>query len=228
MPELERFEDRVDAGRRLARKLTEYAGRGDVLVLGLPRGGVPVAYEVAVALQAELDVFLVRKLGVPGHEELAMGAITLGGMQVLNDEVLYGFAIPPSAIEAVAELERKELERRAKLYRGDRKLPEISGRPVIVVDDGIATGATGRVALEALRLSNPSELILAVPVAARSSVESLRPFADRIICEHQPEEFLAVSVWYRDFRQVRDRDVRDLLRKAQKTPPVEHASPAGA
>jgi predicted phosphoribosyltransferase len=210
------FRDRRDAGRRLAAKLTAYTDRPDVLVLALPRGGVPVAYEVAQALRAPLDVFLVRKLGVPGHEELAMGAIATGGVLVLNDEVVQGLRIPPHVIEAVAAREQQELARRERLYRSDRPPPEVSGRTVILIDDGLATGATMRAAAAALRQQQPARLVIAVPIAAPSTCEELRDEADEIICAVTPEPFYAVGLWYEDFSPTTDEEVRDLLRRAAR------------
>lgn len=208
------FEDRRDAGRRLADRLTAYAHRPDVLVLGLPRGGVPVAYEVAQALGAPLDVFIVRKLGVPGREELAMGAIATGGVRVLNREVVEELSIPPEVIERVAEAEGQELERRERLYRDDRPPPLAQGRVVIVVDDGLATGATMRAAVAALRQSRPARLVVAVPTAARSTFEDLGREVDEIVAVILPDAFHAVGLWYHDFRPTTDDEVRSLLASA--------------
>ncbi len=205
------FQDRRDAGRQLAAKLASYAGDPSVLVLGLPRGGVPVAYEVARALHAPLDVFVVRKLGVPGHRELAMGAITSGGVRVLNLDVIDGLSIPPAAVEAVATRELAELERQQRAYRGDAPpLPDLGGRTVIVVDDGLATGSTMRAAVQSLRQSGPKRIIIAIPVAARETAHSLREEAD-VVCLSMPAEFHAVSNWYEDFSQTSDEEVRSLL-----------------
>jgi putative phosphoribosyl transferase len=214
------FHDRRDAGRRLAAKLTAYADRPDVLVLALPRGGVPVAFEVAQVLHAPLDVFLVRKLGVPGHEELAMGAIATGGVLVLNEEVVQGLRIPSHVIDAAVARELQELARRERLYRDDRPPPEVRGHTVILIDDGLATGATMRAAAAALRQQQPARLIIAVPVAAPSTCEELRDAADEIICAITPEPFYAVGLWYEDFSPTTDEEVRDLLRRAarQETP----------
>ena len=208
------FRDRTDAGRALAAKLTAYANRPDVLVLALPRGGVPVAYEVAQALQAPLDVFLVRKLGVPRHEELAMGAIATGGVRVLNESVVRHLRIPDEVIDAVAAKEQQELERREQEYRGNRPAPEIRGRTVILVDDGLATGSTMRAAAAALREQQPSQVIIAVPVAAAETCEEFRAEVDEIVCAVTPEPFYAVGLWYEDFSQTTDDEVRDLLKRA--------------
>ncbi|HEX6512686.1 MAG TPA: phosphoribosyltransferase, partial [Chloroflexota bacterium] len=187
--ELPRFRDRADAGRRLADQLTGYADRPDVLVLGLPRGGVPVAFEVASRLHAPLDVFVVRKLGVPGYEELAMGAIASGGMRVLNTDVVRGSGVPGQAIEAVTAVQQRELERREQLYRGSRPLPEVTGHTVILVDDGLATGATMRAAVQALRQRQPASLVVAVPVAAPRTCDALRSEADHVVCAETPPLF---------------------------------------
>jgi len=208
------FENRREAGRQLARQLLAYRGRADVLVLGLPRGGVPVAAEVALGLGAPLDVLVVRKLGVPGHEELAMGAVASGGARVLNDAVVRDLRIAPATIERVAERERAELQRRERAFRGDRPPPEVAGRTVIVVDDGIATGATMRSAVAALRTSGPERVVVATPVAAPEAVALLRGEAHEVVCLHTPESFLAVGRWYRDFPQTSEDEVRSLLQAA--------------
>jgi predicted phosphoribosyltransferase len=205
------FQDRAEAGSMLAKKLSAYTRRPDVMVLALPRGGVPVAYEVAKELEAPLDVFVVRKLGVPGHEELAMGAIASGGVCVLNDDVVRELAIPSEAIEAVASRELRELERREKTYRGDRPTPGVRGRKVILVDDGLATGSTMRAAVAALRRLRPASIIVAVPTAAPSTCEEMRQEADDCVCVITPEPFYAVGIWYDDFRQTSDEEVRELL-----------------
>jgi len=211
---LKRFENRAEAGRRLADKLVEYAGRPDVLVLALPRGGVPVAFEVAQALQAPLDVFLVRKLGVPGHEELAMGAIASGGVLCLNENVIQALKPPLRVVQAVSARELEELERRERAYRGDRPALEVRGRTVILVDDGLATGSTMRAAVAAVRRLEPARLIVAVPTAAPSTCAELGPEADECICCITPDPFYAVGVWYEDFSQTTDQEVRDLLDRA--------------
>jgi len=219
------FRDRTEAGQYLAEKLTPYADRPDVLVLALPRGGVPVAYEVARALRAPLDVFLVRKLGVPGYEELAMGAIASGGVSVLNEQVVDGLGIPEDVIRAVAAEEGRELERRERAYRGDRPAPEVRDHTVILVDDGLATGASMRAAVAALRRLGPARLIVAVPVGARETCSELGREADEVICARTPEPFRAVGLWYADFSQTTDEEVRDLLERAARNDEAErHAA----
>lgn len=208
------YRDRVDAGQRLAEALTSYADVPDVLVLGLPRGGVPVAFEVARTLGADFDVFVVRKLGVPGQEELAMGAIASGGIQVLNDDVVDMLRLPQEVIDRVAEKERAELERREVLYRGDRPPLNATGRTIILVDDGLATGSTMRAAVASIRAQSPSRLIVAVPVAAAETCEMLRSEVDEIVCLATPEPFQAVGLWYGDFSQTTDAEVRDLLERS--------------
>src|SRR4051794_40685913 len=204
-----RFQDRTHAGRRLAAELAPYAGRPNLLVLALPRGGVPVGFEVAQALGAPLDVFLVRKLGLPGHEELAMGAIASGGIRVLNPDVVRMLRVPEHVIDAVAEKEQRELERRERAYRGDRPEPEIRGRTVILVDDGLATGSTMRAAVQALRSEHPERLVVAVPVAAPETCDAFRDEVDDIVCAVTPEPFYAVGLWYRDFSQTTDEEVHE-------------------
>jgi len=216
-----RFRDRRDAGRLLAAKLGAYAGRPDVLVLALPRGGVPVAYEVARALSAPLDVFLVRKLGVPGHEELAMGAVATGMVRVLNDQIVRGLRIPNEVIDAVAAREQEELARRERLYRGNRPPPDVRGRTVILVDDGLATGATMLAAVKALRQQQPSRIVVAVPIAAPETCEQLGAEVDDIICAVTPEPFYAVGLWYEDFSQTTDDEVRDLLARSAEQAAVQ-------
>jgi predicted phosphoribosyltransferase len=207
----ERFADRHDAGRRLAEDLTRYANRDDVVVLGLPRGGVPVAYEVAHALNAPLDVFLVRKLGVPGHEELAMGAIASGGVMVLNEDVLAATRIPPEAVQAVAARELERLRDQERAYRSDRPPLEVQGRTGILVDDGLATGASMRAAAEALRDRGAGSIIVAVPTAPIETCEALRAEVDEVVCARTPDPFMAVGLWYRDFSPVSDAEVAELL-----------------
>jgi predicted phosphoribosyltransferase len=209
------FRDRTEAGQLLAEQLTAYAGRPDVLVLALPRGGVPVASEVARALGAPLDVFVVRKLGVPGHEELAMGAIASGGVCLLNDDVVQALHIPRQVIKAVAARELRELERRERAYRGDRPAPEVRGRTVILVDDGLATGSTMRAAVAALRRLGPARIVVAVPTAAPATCEEFRHEADECVCDITPDPFYAVGLWYEDFSQTTDDEVRELLERAE-------------
>jgi putative phosphoribosyl transferase len=207
------FQNRVEAGQRLARELQEYANRSDVLVLALPRGGVPVGYEVAKALHAPLDVLIVRKLGVPGQEELAMGAIASGGVRVMNEEVFRFLPLSESDLEAVVSREQKELERREKRYRGNRPAPAIGGKTVILVDDGIATGTSMRSAIEVLKKQHPAKIVIAVPVAAAAACEEFNRPADQevCVCLRTPEPFFAVGLWYRDFAQTTDAEVRELL-----------------
>jgi erythromycin esterase-like protein/predicted phosphoribosyltransferase len=208
------FPDRREAGRLLAQKLAPYANRPDVLVLALPRGGVPVAYEVARALGAPLDVFVVRKLGVPGYEELAMGAVATGGVRVLNDQLVERLGIPEQLIDAVAARELQELARRERLYRGSRPPPDVRGRTVILVDDGLATGATMYAAIEALRKQNPSSIVVAVPTASPDTCEEMKKKADDVICAVTPEPFHAVGRWYQVFSQTTDEEVAELLAQA--------------
>lgn len=212
------FNDRVDAGRKLAKDLLKYANRSDVLILALPRGGVPVAFEVAKELNVKMDVFIVRKLGVPGNEELAMGAIASDNIRVLNEDVVMSFQIPERVIDMVAENERKELERRERAYRGDRPKPEIEGSTVILIDDGLATGATMRAAAAALKTKNPAKIVIAVPTAAPDICEIFRKEMDEIICLATPEPFYGVGAWYEDFSQTTDKEVCELLDKARKFP----------
>jgi predicted phosphoribosyltransferase len=209
-----RFRDRHEAGRLLAERLDAYAGRADVLVLALPRGGVPVGYEVARALEAPLDVFLVRKLGVPGHEELAMGAVSTGGVRVLNEDIVSALRIPDGAIEETTAREREELARRERLYRGDRPARDVRGRTVILVDDGLATGATMHAAIAALRRREPARIVVAVPTASADTCHALRAEVDDVVCAITPEPFHAVGLWYDDFSPTTDDEVRDLLARA--------------
>lgn len=207
------FRDRSEAGRALARELGAYRNRPDAIVLALPRGGVPVAYEVASSLNLPLDVFLVRKLGVPGHEELAMGAIATGGIRILNEDVVRHLNIPSHLIEMAAAREQEELERRDGLYRGNRPAPGVRNRVVILVDDGLATGATMRVAVAALRRQQPARIVVAVPVASSETCEELRTVADEVMCATTPEPFYAVGQGYASFEQTTDEEVRELLQR---------------
>lgn len=208
------FRNRTHAGQLLAESLTKYADRDDVIVLGLPRGGVPVAYEVAKSLHVPLDVLVVRKLGVPGYEELAMGAIASGGVQVVHHDVMRAMGIPRAELEAEAAVQLKELHRRELAYRGHTGTPEIEGRIVILVDDGIATGYTLRAAVQALRQQRPKQLIIAVPTAAPDSCAELRPMVDELIALMTPAAFRGVGQWYEDFSQTTDAEVTQLLAKA--------------
>lgn len=216
------FNDRTDAGKRLAAKLSEYANREDVLILALPRGGVPVAFEVAKELNVKMDVFIVRKLGVPGNEELAMGAIASGNISVLNEDVVRSFGIPQKVIDEVATKERKELERREHMYRGNHPAPKISGSTVILIDDGLATGATMRAAVAAVKTKNPAKVIVAVPVAAPDTCSFFGNEVDEVICVATPEPFYGVGAWYEDFSQTTDKEVIELLDRATKTKPNFH------
>jgi putative phosphoribosyl transferase len=207
------FASRREAGAELASKLRHYAGRNDVVVLALPRGGVPVAFEVAEALDAPLDIFLVRKLGMPGHRELAMGAIASGGVRVLNQDVVRAYGIPQRAIDAVAREEEAELVRREREYRRGSPPPELGGKTVILVDDGLATGSTMRAAVQAVRQLGPARVIVAVPVGAPSTCEEFADVTDETVCARTPEPFLAVGQWYVDFSQTSDDEVRALLQE---------------
>jgi len=218
------FQDRHDAGRQLAVRLLPYAGRDDVVVLALPRGGVPVGYEVARALGAPLDVFLVRKLGVPGHEELAMGAIASGGVRVINQRVIDALKIPPEVIGQVTTMELEELERREREYRDGRPPVEVAGRVAILVDDGLATGATMRAAIAALRRRRPGRIVVAVPVGAAETCADLRQEADEAVCAAEPTDFYAVGLWYEDFAQTTDEEVRDLLARGAVHEPAGAAA----
>ena len=209
------FRDRFDAGRHLATQLAHYAGCNDVLVLALPRGGVPVGYEVARALEVPLDVFLVRKLGVPGREELAMGAIASGGVRVLNEDVVRVFHLSETTLGQVEAEERHELERREREYRHGQVALNVRGKTVLIVDDGLATGSTMRAAIAALRRLRPARIVVAVPVGAPEVCQELAREADEVICVLEPERFSAVGVWYEDFSQTTDDEVRELLAQAK-------------
>ncbi|HEY9448553.1 MAG TPA: phosphoribosyltransferase [Gemmatimonadaceae bacterium] len=206
-----RFRDRIEAGRVLASKLTAYSNRADVLVLGLPRGGVPVAFEVARELGAPLDVFVVRKLGMPGHEEYAIGAIATGGVRIINEEATRAFGVTNAEIEAVTAEEQLELERRERRYRDGRPAPDVAGKTVILVDDGLATGSTMRAAVEALREEGPARLVVAVPTAAPETCREIGALVDDMVCVMTPEPFYAVGLWYDDFGQTTDEEVHDLI-----------------
>ncbi len=205
------FRDRAEAGDLLAARLSGLADRDDVIVLALPRGGVPVGYEVASALRVAFDVFVVRKLGVPGHEELAMGAIASGGVRLVNHDVVDALGIPPEVIDQAARREQVELERRERLYRGSRPLIPLANKTVVLVDDGLATGSTMRAAVTAVGQQQPARIIVAVPVGASSTCEELAGEADEVICLRSPDPFMAVGLWYRDFTPTSDNEVRTLL-----------------
>jgi putative phosphoribosyl transferase len=213
---LTQFHDRTEAGKLLAAQLTAYSNRRDVTVLALPRGGVPVAFEVASALHAPLDVIVVRKLGVPWQEELAMGAIATGGVRILNEDVVQFLEIPDEVINKIAAQEQQELERRERLYRGDRPAYDVHGRTVILVDDGIATGATMRAAVAALKQRQPARIIIAVPTAAPSTCDEFAAEVDELVCVIRPEPFIAVGYWYKQFSQTSDEEVRSLLEQANQ------------
>jgi putative phosphoribosyl transferase len=217
------FLDRTDAGHQLAEQLRHYANREDVIVLALPRGGVPVAYEVAHALHAPLDIFLVRKLGVPGHEELAMGAIASGGVKVLNHGVVRAMRIPEAAIDAAAAREMRELERREREYRDGRPPADVRGRTVILVDDGLATGATMLAAVNALRREGAARIVVAVPVSSKRACAEFRHQVDEVVCAEMPDDFQSVGEWYYDFSQTTDAEVRNLLARASQESPVAHS-----
>jgi predicted phosphoribosyltransferase len=219
-----RFRDRSEAGRLLAERLAHYAGRDDVIVLALPRGGVPVGYEVAKALHAPLDVFVVRKLGVPGHEELAMGAIASGGVMVLDPEVVRAVGLGEEQLRAVVQRELRELERREAAYRGGREPLDVKGKVVILVDDGLATGSTMKAAALAVRKLEPAKVVVAVPVAARQTCDEFRSEVDEVVCGITPEPFRAVGLWYDDFSQTTDDEVRELLGSVERLTGPERRS----
>jgi predicted phosphoribosyltransferase len=214
------FHDRSHAGRKLAEKLTAYRDRRNVIVLALPRGGVPVACEVALALNAPVDIFIVRKLGVPGQEELALGAIASGGIRILNDEIIHQLNIPQRVIEAITQQELQELERRERAYRGNRPPLEVRDHIVILIDDGLATGASMRAAVKGLRTRNPRWLVVAVPTAASEICEEFERIADEMICATTPEPFYGVGMWYEDFSQTTDEEVQKILEKTARQ--VQH------
>ncbi len=211
-----RFRNRGDAGRQLAAHLDKYANRADVRVMALPRGGVPVGYEVAQILNAPLDVFVVRKLGVPGQEELAMGALASGGGRVIHEAVVEAFGISDDVIEAVTRRAQRELERRERVYGGAHPTPPVQGQTVLLVDDGIATGSTMKAAVQALRHRDVGRLVVAVPTASLSAARELRPMVDEIVAVMLPADFLGVGQWYEEFSQTTDDEVRDLLEKARE------------
>ena len=211
---MERFKDRRDAGRILAQKLSAYTGQTDVIVLALPRGGVPVAYEVALALNAPLDIFLVRKLGLPGREELAIGAIASGGIRVLNEDIIRVLGVPEEVINIVARNELQELGRREHNYRGDRPALELRGRKVILIDDGLATGASMRAAVVGVRAQHPTRIVIAVPAASPELCNAFQFEVDEMVCAMTPEPFYGLSRWYEDFSQSNDEEVRMLLQEA--------------
>jgi putative phosphoribosyl transferase len=216
-----KFKDRTEAGQVLARKLAAYANHEDVVVLALPRGGVPVAFEIATALNVPLDVFLVRKLGVPGQSELAMGAIASSGVRVLNQDIVRSLRLSDAVIDKVAAKEQQELERRERLYRDDRPIPLLHERRVIIVDDGLATGATMRAAIEAIRQQQPARIVVAVPISSPETCRDLAVEVDEIICVETPQPFCSVGLWYEDFPQTTDEEVRALLKQAQTTPSTQ-------
>lgn len=221
---MEKFSNRYEAGKILAVQLKDYANKPNVIVLALPRGGVPVGYEIAKALALPLDVFIVRKLGVPGHEELAMGAIATGGTTIFNEEIIDDLHISQSAIDLILQSEQEELKRREINYRDNRPLPNLQGKTVILVDDGIATGATMRAAIKAVLQQKPTDVILAVPVAALSTYNEMTGLVDKIVCSLKPLNFYAVGLWYDDFSQTTDSEVSDLLKASQKNGDSNHAS----
>lgn len=218
---MRRFKDRNQAGQLLAQRLLElgYGRQSQLLVFGLPRGGVPVAYPVACQLQIPLDVWVVRKLGTPGHEELAMGAIASGGGRVLNQEIVDSLQISADAIAAVERQQRTELQRRERLYRGDRAFPNLEGKTVLLVDDGLATGATMKAAIAAVQAQRPGRVVVAVPVAPPDTMAEIQALADEVVCLETPALFQAVGLWYEHFPQTSDEEVLELLSRAQVVPP---------
>ncbi len=218
------FRDRTEAGKVLADRLAAYANYPDAMVLALPRGGVPVAFEIAEALNLPLDVFVVRKLGLPGHEEFAMGAIASGGARVLNQDLIRQLSLSDEIIEHIVAREQRELERRERTYRGERPVLDVRDRIIIIVDDGLATGSSMRAAIVALRQKRPTKLIVAVPVGARITCSELEALADEVICVETPESFSAVGLWYRDFSQITDEEVNDLLERNRKNSEARNIS----
>lgn len=215
-----RFQDRREGGQRLAEKLRAYANRPDVIVLALPRGGVPVGFEVAEELRVPLDVFVVRKLGVPGQEELAMGALASGGVRVLDEELIRLAGVNAQDVERATAVASEELSRQEARYRGDRPFPDLRDKAVILVDDGLATGSTMRAAVRALRAQRPVAIIVGVPVGAPETCDALRAVADDVICVEKPDPFRAVGLWYEDFSQTTDEEVHALLDRARHAAPV--------
>jgi len=215
-----RFRDRREGGERLAERLRAYANRSDVIVLALPRGGVPVGFEVAEGLRAPLDVFVVRKLGVPGQEELAMGALASGGVRVLDEELIHMAAVSAGDIERATVAATEELSRQEARYRGERRFPDTRGKTVILVDDGLATGSTMRAAVQAIRTQDPATIVVAVPVGAPETCNALRSIADDVVCIETPEPFRAVGLWYDDFSQTTDEEVHELLDRARHAAPI--------
>jgi predicted phosphoribosyltransferase len=213
-----RYRDRRDGGRQLAAALAQYANRRDVIVLALPRGGVPVGFEVATQLGAPLEVFVVRKLGVPGHEELAMGALASGGVRVLDEDLIRVAGVSAEEVQRITEAEQAELDRREREYRGDRPFPDVRGKTAILVDDGLATGASMRAAVAALRLDGPARIVVAVPVAAPETCDAFQSIADDVVCPVTPESFQAVGLWYDDFSQTTDDEVHELLARSHLVP----------
>lgn len=219
-----RYRDRREAGRALADRLRHFAGRQDVIVLALPRGGVPVAFEVAKAIGATLDVFMVRKLGLPGHPEFAIGAIASGGIRTLDDDLVRYYRIPAATVEQLARAEQQELERRERVYRGARPPLVLEDRTVILVDDGLATGSTMRAAVIAVRRQLPSQIVVAAPVGARQACRALDQVADEVVCAMTPEPFNAVGLWYQNFEQTTDDEVRYLLAAAAAAPAMKRSA----
>lgn len=220
MSAAKKYRDRTEAGRRLAEDLQEYSGRDDVIVLGLPRGGVPVAFEVARALEAPLDVFVVRKLGLPGHDEVAMGAVASGGIRFIDEALTAELGISDDAIARTAAEEQEELQRRERAYRGSRAEPVLEGRTVLLVDDGLATGSSMQAATLAVGAQEPARLVIAVPVGARAACDAFRESVDEVVCSMTPDPFRSIGLWYEDFSQTTDEEVRALLERAERELPA--------